>query len=289
MSRFSGKCDLFDHIGGTAGWYDKNGNPVKIGDPGVSVYYSDEYRDFLEFKKRSGGVMHQHKKVKVTEQNQDEVERLLGGRFKAIAHTESVPDKRRRSGEREVTTYTYEYWGREYGSLHELNKHGVYMMIDVHFDTILDLIPYYPYLVTSACCDKDKQTVFISSQSYVDEERDERYGRGFFYNSWEHYHEELQNHYRDIVLKYFNPAGREHVEEVVFDENFLGKVSKPIDPNFKLEWRWPDGKIHTHWTSPKIEDAESGTVRIHENDAAIFGSKMLVYYVEAKEYPLNLG
>ena len=54
MSIYSGKCDLCDHIMGTAGWYDKDGNPVKMGE-GSGAYYSDEYRDFLEFKKRTGG------------------------------------------------------------------------------------------------------------------------------------------------------------------------------------------------------------------------------------------
>lgn len=287
MSMFSGKCDLYDHIGGLAGWYDRDGNPVKMGD-GCGAYYSDEYKDFLEFKKRTGGVLHQHKKVKVTEWNQNEVAEKLPEQFEIIAHAKTIPDKRHKSGEKTVTTYTYKYWGKEYKSLHELNKHGVYITLDIHFDTILDLIPYYPYLVSAACCDKDKQTVFITSQSFVDSERDERYERGCFTDSWEWYHKKLQEHYKDIVLKYFNPTGREHVEEVEFGENGIGYTIYPIDENFRVEWRWADGTIHTHWTSPKVLD-KSGMIQMSKEDIKMIGRKMLVYYVEAKEYPLDLG
>ena len=34
----------------------KDGNPVKIGDPNVHVYYSDEMLDFIAFKKKTGGL-----------------------------------------------------------------------------------------------------------------------------------------------------------------------------------------------------------------------------------------
>ena len=50
MSIYSGKADLCDHIAGLGGWYDRYGNPVKIGQEGVGAYYSDEYQDFLKFK-----------------------------------------------------------------------------------------------------------------------------------------------------------------------------------------------------------------------------------------------
>ena len=85
MSMFSGKCDLFDHINGLAGWYDRDGNPVKMGE-GHGAYYGDEYRDFLEFKKRTDGVLYQHKKVEVTRSNQDEVAKKLGSNFEIIEH-----------------------------------------------------------------------------------------------------------------------------------------------------------------------------------------------------------
>ena len=64
MSRWSGKCDFADHISGLGGWYDKDGNPVKFGQEGVGAYYSDELQDFREFKRKTGGVMYQHKRIK---------------------------------------------------------------------------------------------------------------------------------------------------------------------------------------------------------------------------------
>lgn len=289
MSKFSGRCDLFDHMSGLGGWYDRNGKPVKIGDPGVGVYYSDEYQDFLAFKKRTGGVIHQHKKVKVTEWNQKEVEKNIPNMFKVIEHKEEIKDKRYKDGIKEVISYTYEYWGKEYKTLKELNKHGVYITIDIHFDTILDLIPYYPYIVSSCCSSGDKETVFISKESFVISERDEHCERGYFSDSWEWYNKKLQDHYREIVLEYFNPTGREHIEEVTFDENGIGKVSEPIDENFYVEWRWEDGKPHDHWTSPEVLDAQNGKIKMHKYDIKLLSNKMLVYYVGVKDKKLNLG
>ena len=75
MSSFSGRCDLYDHISGMGGWYDKKGNQLKFGE-GHGPCYSDEYRDFLAFKKATGGVLHQHRKFLVTPWNHEEAERL---------------------------------------------------------------------------------------------------------------------------------------------------------------------------------------------------------------------
>ena len=284
MSNYSGKCDLADHIMGLGGWYDKEGNPVNFGDSNVHVYYSDEYRDFLEFKRKTGGVIHQQKEIKVTENNQDLVAQKCK-QFEVIEHKNQIPDKRMKSGVREETTYTYKYWGKEY-TLKELNKHGVYITIDIHFDTLLDLIPYYPYIVCMAACDKDSETVFISSEPFPIEERDDHYKYGYDSKMWEYYNKKLQNHYREIVLRYFNPEGREHIEELTFDENRQVKVSKPIDPNFKVEW----DTNKTHWTSPKVIDYENGIVEMSEEDYNDYlGKTMKVKYIEAKEHDIYLG
>ena len=284
MSSYSGKCDLADHIFGLGGFYDRNGNPVKMGDPNVGAYYADEYRDFLAFKKQTGGVIHQHKVIAVTPWNHEEVKKLCP-QFEAIPHCRIVPDKRQKSGKREEQYYTYKYWGKEYKNEKELNKHGVYITVDIHFDTLLDLIPYYPYIVSMS----SGGTVFISGQSFVDEELDDHLEHGWYSDFWQHYKKDLQDHYRQVVLRYFNPEGREHVEEVTFDEMGLGKVSKPIDENFELEWRWPDDKMHSHWTSPKIKDAKEGLVEMSKQDLeGYIGNKALVYYVEAKEHPVLL-
>ena len=204
MSIYSGKCDLCDFVMGTAGWYDKDGNPVKMGE-GTGAYYSDEYRDFLEFKKRTGGVLHQHKVLTITPWNHNEAMKLCP-ELEVIEHKKTVPDKRQKSGQREEVYYTYKYWGKEY-TLKELNKRKVYVTIDIHFDTLLDLIPYYPYLVSMACSNDGKQTIYISSQSFVDEEVDDHLEHGWYSDFWQHYKKKLQEHYQEIVLRYYNPAG----------------------------------------------------------------------------------
>lgn len=281
MSQFSGKCDLFDHMSGTGGWFDKDGNPVKIGDPDVHVLYSDEMLDFIAFKKETGGVIHQHKKVKVSTWNQDEVAKRCPG-LEIIPHQEQ-------KGKYTKTTYTYKYYDKEY-TLKELNKKGVYVTIDIHFNTLLDLIPYYPYIVSMAAHSNGKATIYISQRPFPIEEMEdslENGGTGFDY--WQYYAKKLQDHYKEIVLRYYNPEGYEHVEEVEFDENGIGKVSCPVDDQFDVEWRWQDGKMHTHWTSPKIEDVDQGLIKMHENDLKMLGNKMLVYYVAQRKREIHLG
>lgn len=278
MSRYSGKCDLFDHISGTGGWFDKDGNPVKFGQEGVNCYYSDEMLDFIAFKKLTGGVIHQHKKIKLTQWNHEDVKELCP-HFDYIQHTKIVPDKRQKSGQREEKYLTYKYYDKEY-TLKELNKRGIYITIDIYFDTLLDLIPYYPYIVTMSC----GSTVYVSNESFIDEKVNNCLESGWYSDRWQHYKKELQDHYREVVLTYFNPAGRENVEEVTFDSEGLGKVSKAIDENFYLEWRWPDGLTYPHWTSPKIVDAEKGIISISQEDLNNYiGNKALVYYVEKGE------
>lgn len=290
MSRFSGKCDLFDLISGLGGWYDRNGKPVKITDPGVGVLYSDEYKDFLEFKRRTGGTMYQHQKVKVSLWNQDEVaKRCPGLEIEKKERTSS--DKRYREGKRKDTYYVYKYYGVEY-SLNELNKKGVYITQEIHFDTLLDLIPYYPYVVSACASSEEKMTVFLSRNPYPIEKRDNSLKTGgMLFDSWAHYSKELQEHYREIVLNYYNPEKRERVEEVTFDpETCLGAVSKPIDPNFNVAWRWEDFQTHSYWTSPKIEDADKGIIRISKEDLTQFiGPKAHVYYVEKGEHKVILN
>ena len=247
-----------------------------MGDPNVGAYYSDEYRDFLAFKKLTGGVIHQHRKLKVTPWNHEEATKLCPEL--EIIEQPAQPGKRKK-------VYTYKYYGKEYTEK-ELNKRGVWITVDIHFDTLLDLIPYYPYIVSMSC----GGTVYISQESFVDEELDDHLEHGWYSDFWQHYKKELQDHYRQIVLTYFNPEGREYVEEVEFDENGVGKVSKAIDENFELEWRWEDGKKHSHWTSPKIKDVEKGLIQMSKEDLNNYiGKKALVYYVEAKDYPVILG
>lgn len=288
MSIFSGKCDLYDHIMGQGGWYDKSGHPVKFGDKDVSVYCSDEYRDFLAFKKKTGGVLHQHKEIKVDEYNQDLVAELCDG-FEIVKVITQTKDKRTKNGIREDVSYTYKYYGKEY-TLKELNKHGVFITIDIHFKTMLDLIPYYPYIVTSCCSHDGKETVYISDESFVISERDRALQYGYKSLMWEYYAKVLQDHYRDIVLRYFDPMNREEVEFVEFDENRQAVLNNPIDENFDVEWFFEDGQKRPHWTSPIVVDADKGIIEISEEDYNNYlGKSADVYYVKKVEFGVYLG
>ena len=77
MSWASGKCDLFNHLSfckmRTIDGSDKKEDLDK-----ARVLYSDEMECFKIFKQRTGGVLHQHKRIEVTEHNQDFVAKKCG-------------------------------------------------------------------------------------------------------------------------------------------------------------------------------------------------------------------
>ena len=288
MSMYSGKYDLADHIGGLGGWFNKEGKPVEFGDKDTSVYFSDEYRDFLAFKKKTGGVLHQHIKVEVTNWNLEFVKEHCD-MFHYDEYFDEVPDKRKKYGYKTVVTYTYYYWNKEYTSLKELNKHGVYITIDIHFNTLLDLLPYYPYTISISYCDKGEEVIYISNQSFVIKERNELLGNGYE-SMWEYYNKQLQDHYREIVLKYYNPEGREIIEELTFDKDKRAFTSKPIDENFYVEWYFNEGEKNAHWENPIVVDYDKGEIEMGGPDYTTFlPHTMKVKYVEKKEYPLVLG
>lgn len=199
MSRYSGKCDLCDHIEGTAGWYDKDGNSRKFNDPDYrGPLYGDELADFEAFKKATNGTLYQHKLIKVTEINQDLVAKYCEA-FKVIEH------KKKKLFGGTITKYTYEYYNRSYNSLKKLNKlyGGIYITTEIHFDTLIELIPYYPYLVSMCCCSDGKQTVYISDRSYAEAECDSMLQHGIDGSRIaERSRKDLAEHLEDVILKY---------------------------------------------------------------------------------------
>ena len=112
MSVFSGKCDLCDHVM-MYKHRTKEGSDRPEDLEKARVYYSDEMECFQEFVKRTGGVLHQHKGLTVTEFNRSLIEKLNPS-FKVLEHTRQVADKRTKTGTREEVYYTYEYYGKEY-------------------------------------------------------------------------------------------------------------------------------------------------------------------------------
>lgn len=281
MSRYSGKFDLCDHISGTGGWYDRDGNPVKFGAEGINVYYSEEYQDFLAFKKKTNGTLYQHLRVEVTECNQDFIAEHCDY-FKVIKHTKKAQDKRTKSGEKESTYYTYMYYDKEYKSLKEINKKHVYIVKEIHFNSLLDLLPYYPYIVKAAACNGDVHKVWISSRSYVDEEEDRALKHGWKHSLIDHYRQQLAEHYQEIVLRYYNPTGREVEEYAKFDpETGQATLANGIDDRFRVAWVNPEKK--SFWTSPKVIDYDKGIIKISEADLGTFGNNVLVRYIKKKD------
>jgi len=303
MSKFSGKCDLFDHIAGQGGWFNKEGQPVKFGEEGVGVYYSDEFLDFEAFKKKTGGVIHQHHKIKVDEYNQEFVKEHCKF-FDYKKHVWQDPDKRCKCGFKEVITYTYIYYDKKY-TLKELNKRGVYIETDIHFDTLLDLIPYYPYIVSCAACDGDKQYVVISKESFVDSEFKEHLQYGWI--SGVDYKKKLQEHYLEVCRDYFLYKLEERTKiidiknlvyapEMIDDkviEHYYLLTDTKIDYMHNIEFVWEDGKLHSHWTSPKV--VNDNTIEISKEDVKnyltedIKNGTVKIKYVEKCEFPTKVN
>lgn len=190
MSKFSGKCDLYDHM------MMKKLTP-SIDNPNLLV--SDELECFEEFKKRTKGILYQHHKIIVTEQNQNFVKDHCDA-FIINTHTITKPDKRLKEGQKICEYYSYEYYGKHYQTLKELNKHGVYITTEIKFTTLLDLIPYYPYIISSSCSTNDTEHIIISNQSYPESRLNEMLANSYL--PCIDYKKILQNHYIDIFKSY---------------------------------------------------------------------------------------
>ena len=281
MSFLSGKCDLADHIAGLGGYYDKDGNVIESMSDHTGPCYSDIYQDFLIFKKQTGGVLHQYKKIKeITPNNHDFV--ASKSSLKVIKHVN------RKSGFRESIEYTYEYLGKEY-TAKELNKQGgVYITVDIHFDTLLELAMYFPYTISFMSVSDSKTNVVISEESYVERNYKELIQNGFE-TSRDHYNKRLVDYIKDLAFKYYDPSRREHVETITFTESdgkYIGKTSKPIDPDFELRWADESQSYHT---PPIIIDSDNGLIGMDEEDFKKgLGNKALVYYVRKIDKVLYL-
>lgn len=254
MSVLSGKNDLFDHIS-------------MMGDDDLSAFYA--------FKKATGGVIYQHRNIKeVNVCNQDFVKEHCE-RFDIVKHEKKVANVRG-NGFKTVTSYTYIYWGKEYTAKELKKRGGVYFEMPIHFDSILDLIKYYPYIISVSCWDgeKKKSHIIISNQSYVDEQYDEMLQFGHL-SMKDYYDKELANYYHKMAQR-IDRRLEERTNEELLDESKLIKVgdhyeyplAHNIDCNHEIKWFWADGRPHNHWTSPKLK--ENNVVIINKQDAEFY-------------------
>lgn len=277
MSRFSGKCDLADHVMMEVM---RNAKGELYDFTRDSVGYSDPYECFLKFKEATGGVIYQSVVIpEVNRFNADFVAKKVND-FNIIEHSEEVPDKRAKTGKRVKKYRTYEYFGKPI-TLKELNKktHLCYRK-KIHFNTLLELIPYFPYIISMCSASEGKEIIYISNRPYYEEEEERAAYFGHEPTMREYYRKALVEFMATCTLKYYNPEGHEIVEEVEFDpETRIGNTSKKIDSRFPVSWFFEEGKVKSHWTSPK----RVGDNQIEMSDPDIesyLGTKQKVRYVE---------
>lgn len=298
MSIFSGKCDLFDHIM-TEKHRTKEGSDKKEDLDKARVLYSDELECFNIFKEKTGGVLYQHQEIIVTEENQNLVATKCK-EFEIISHTNTVEDKRLKTGKKEIITYTYKYYNKEYTSLKELNKHSVFITIEIPFNTLLDIIPYYPYIITTCSYSQEKEIIVISNENYVLHERSRFYQGGYNSTYWIEYNQRLQSHYIEVCQHYFlyDIINRTKVIPITNIETYNNtyykvSVDTEIDYMHPIEYVWNDNKSYSHWTSPKM--LNKNTILLYKDDVELYLKEDIkknfvkLKYVENCNFSLHLN
>lgn len=140
MSKFSGKCDLYDHITMLKTYPDpENSNRL------ISNF--DEC--FEIFKKRTNGVIYKHVQVELTKFNID----------KFIAIDKLLSKKVNEKGK---TIYTY--WNKEYKTLKALNKKGYIAAMPIYFNSIYDIVQYLPYTISYSSSKESEYIILGSSE-----------------------------------------------------------------------------------------------------------------------------
>ena len=133
MSKFSGKCDLCDHV------YMGEGSEDEL---------------FEKFKKRTGGKLYQKFVLRLTPYNIDY----------EVAHNNFL-EKVEENGKTK-----YRYFSKVFPTLKSLNKHGYWATRTIYFDRKIDLIPYYPYIIAMSYYSDEKAIIFIANESFIDQE-----------------------------------------------------------------------------------------------------------------------
>ena len=285
MSIYSGKCDLCDLIM-MQKHRTESGSDKKEDLEQARILYSDELECFEIFKKKTDGVIHQMLKVEVTENNRNLVAKRCSA-FKVYTFETEKDDKRFKSGKKKEVTYNYEYNGEKYSSLKALNKKfgGIYITIDIHFNTLLDIIPYYPYIVSMANMTPEHSKVYISNMPETIESRNRGLQYGIEPTVWEYYTRRLQEHYRTVVLRYFMPE-EEQIEEIEFDSEGNGKTKYPINYNQDIDFI--DSNKNFYYSAIKVIDYNQGLIKIHELDLPKSGNKLKIRYYKKPEFKLYL-
>ena len=267
MSSLTGKCDLFDHLSMEA-LHDV---------PNSNIRVSDIMECFKIFHKNTGGVIYQHKKVKVTPYNQDLVAQKCDN-FEIITHTEEIPDRRTKTGTKTKTTYTYKFWGKEYTSLSELNKHTVWIKTEIRFNNLLELIPWLPYIIAEGAYTIDKEVIYIGKHNYAERHYEEMLNYGYDSELIHDYRARLAKLYWEVSIRYYNPVGRERCEYLTIKDGIakLPEKSKGIDDFFTV----------TTTSGEKLKVIDSHTIDC--GDLPLDQEAVGVNYVEKQDDKLYL-
>lgn len=265
MSKFSGKCDLFDHIM-MLKHRTKDGSDKKEDLDKVHVYYSDEMECFEIFKERTKGEIYKYIPIVVTENNQDLVAKR-NRMFEVIPHIAIKKDKRFKSGQKEITTYTYKYYNEEYPSLKELNKKRIYILDPIKFKTLLDIIPYYSHIVSVCASDKEKEMVVISTDDFVDSNYKNFLKYGLDLSQYKNNcKEELQRHYVDVVERYYNTTTRKFTNTFLVEElgdKLVVKIGVPLDDYWDVKIE--KGYLGKFQLNAVVLDYDLGIVDVSNN------------------------
>lgn len=186
MSKFSGKCDLYDHV-------------YMIGNSGDKT----ELELFNEFKEATNGVLYQHIKVPIDKNNFDNL----------------VESEKATYGDKYDLKYclgkdnegNYYYYGKKFRSIKTLAKNfDYYMRKEIHFEKFIDLIKYYPYLISMSSSYKDDDgkrhsTIYITNDSYIDIHENEMlvWSLHSKHKIYDYYRNELINEYIRVVKEYY--------------------------------------------------------------------------------------
>ena len=276
MSKYSGQYDLYDHLS-----FEKMYNvtqeefemlkkitpeeqykwcrevykePADHTDHTEIFGVSDELECFNEFKRNTGGVIYQQQLVKVTAYNQEYIAEMSSGNLIIKPKTTFIKDKRTSNGERRVISCLYEYDGQEYTTLKDLNNHGIWIELPIKINTLLDLIPYYPYTVCETYTVDGREHIIISNNSSVCSDYLEAINNVYQDDMAEYYKKELQNHYIEVVERYFDYKTRTYTLHLPVE--YVAPLMKfVVHPGFKIDTSAPidilENKPLIMYSSPK--------------------------------------
>lgn len=208
---------------------------------------NDLLENFNEFKKRTGGKLYQCIKVKIepTLDCLSFVKEHCPG-FDFIPHTTLIKDKRYKNQVRPEILFTYKYFNKIFNSEKEVNKYGIWLYFTIYFDTIFDLLPYFPYEITSLCYNDKHTDIVIAQTSGVENEKLDFFSKGIeCEGNYYSYRQKLSKLYRDVFVKYYSDY-----KERTFRGNVAAKDNQitldlPLDTFF-------DAKLYTDNTKKDI-------------------------------------